>query len=80
MGTGQLSRSIPHQDLRTYYSYVNGERRESGEWVYVVDSNALLDDVFATLRLKRRLEQGRPEDTPGELPDTVVGRDRKSVV
>ncbi|KUL55615.1 aldehyde dehydrogenase family protein [Streptomyces sp. NRRL S-1521] len=78
MGTGQLSRSIPHQDLRTYYSYVNGERRESGEWVYVVDSNALLDDVFATLRLKRRLEQGRPEDTPGELPDTVVGRVAKA--
>ncbi|MEU8566129.1 aldehyde dehydrogenase family protein [Streptomyces cyaneofuscatus] len=78
MGTGQPSRSNP-QDLRTYYSYVNGERRESGEWVYVVDSNALLDDVFASLRLKRRLEQGRLEDVaPGGLPDTVVGRVAKA--
>ncbi|MFJ7059428.1 aldehyde dehydrogenase family protein [Streptomyces griseobrunneus] len=78
MGTGQPSRSNP-QDLRTYYSYVNGERRESGEWVYVVDSNALLDDVFASLRLKRRLEQGRLEDVaPEGLPDTVVGRVAKA--
>ena len=75
MGTGELSRSFP-RNLRTYHSYVNGELRESGEWVYVIDSNALLDDVFASLRLKRRLEQGKA--APEGLPDTVVGRVAKA--
>ncbi|MEV7089661.1 aldehyde dehydrogenase [Streptomyces sp. NPDC093085] len=40
--------------------------------MYVVDSDALLDDAFATLTLKRKLESGR---LPAEnLPPTIVGR------
>ncbi|GGQ49047.1 aldehyde dehydrogenase family protein [Streptomyces mutabilis] len=62
--------------LRTYHSYVRGERLESAEWVYVLDSGALLDDVFASLTLKRKLEQGRV--TAEERPDVVVGRVAKA--
>ncbi|MFJ9721158.1 aldehyde dehydrogenase family protein [Streptomyces sp. NPDC101209] len=47
-----------------------------GDWVYVLDADSLLDDVFANLTLKRKLEQGRI--APDDLPATVVGRVAKA--
>ncbi|MEU9857875.1 aldehyde dehydrogenase [Streptomyces sp. NPDC047974] len=44
--------------------------------MYVLDSGTLLDDVFASLTLKRKLEQGRI--TAAELPGVVVGRVAKA--
>jgi acyl-CoA reductase-like NAD-dependent aldehyde dehydrogenase len=44
--------------------------------VYVLDSSTLLDDVFASLTLKRKLEQGRI--SAEERPDVVVGRVAKA--
>jgi acyl-CoA reductase-like NAD-dependent aldehyde dehydrogenase len=51
--------------LRTYYSYVGGQDVSSGAWVYVVSGRALLDDAFASLSLKRKLEQSNLD--PGSL-------------
>jgi acyl-CoA reductase-like NAD-dependent aldehyde dehydrogenase len=51
------------------------------DWVYVIDSSALLDDVFSSLTLKRKLEQGRisPEDRPGVVVGRVAKADRETV-
>lgn len=61
---------------RNYSSYVNGQHLPSEEWVYVLSADSLLDDVFASLALKRKLEQGRIP--PHDLPSTVVGRVAKA--
>ncbi|MFB7635371.1 aldehyde dehydrogenase family protein [Streptomyces sp. NPDC056149] len=59
--------------LLTYTSLVDGKSVPSDQWVYVVDSDALLKDAFSSLTLKRKLESGRltPEEAPG---DSIVGR------
>jgi acyl-CoA reductase-like NAD-dependent aldehyde dehydrogenase len=62
--------------MRTYLSYVNGRHLESGEWVYVVDADSLLDDAFASLTLKRKLEQGLLD--PVGLPPSIVGKIAKA--
>ena len=61
------------QQLRSLGSYVGGRDVESGRWVYALAGRALLDDSFASLRLKRDLEAGRvpPEQVP---PGAVIGR------
>ncbi|MFC7310217.1 aldehyde dehydrogenase family protein [Streptomyces monticola] len=51
-------------------SYVRGKDVESGQWVYVLSARAVLDDSFASLTLKRRLESGRA--SPAEVPDGVI--------
>ncbi|WP_413251682.1 aldehyde dehydrogenase family protein [Streptomyces spectabilis] len=87
MGSTQLSRTFsrrplphgPHRipaQLRTYRSHVGGEEVPSEEWVYVLDADSLLDDVFANLTLKRKLEQRRM--APDDLPPAVVGRVAKA--
>ncbi|MER6159608.1 aldehyde dehydrogenase, partial [Streptomyces sp. NPDC001868] len=87
MGSTQLSRTISRRRpqhgrrrnparLRTYQSYVDGQEVAGDDWVYVLDADSLLDDVFANLTLKRKLEQGRL--APDELPATVVGRVAKA--
>ncbi|MFF3399022.1 aldehyde dehydrogenase family protein [Streptomyces sp. NPDC002659] len=69
--------------LLTYASLVDGKSVPSEQWVYVVDSDALLEDAFTSLTLKRKLESGRlaPEDLPG---GSIVGRvaraDRETVL
>ncbi|WP_393063579.1 aldehyde dehydrogenase family protein [Streptomyces sp. LN549] len=67
--------------MRTFSSYVNGTDRDSEDWVYVIDADALLDDAFASLTLKRKLERGLLE--PVGLPPSVVAKiakaDRKTV-
>ncbi|WP_306317501.1 MULTISPECIES: aldehyde dehydrogenase [unclassified Streptomyces] len=55
---------------------MGGKDHESDNWVYVVDSAALLDDAFASLSLKRKLDQGRV--TPDSLPPSIVGRAAKA--
>ncbi|MFE9940914.1 aldehyde dehydrogenase family protein [Streptomyces hirsutus] len=69
--------------LLTYASLVDGKNVPSDQWVYVVDSDALLQDAFSSLTLKRKLESGRlsPEELPG---GSIVGRvaraDRETVL
>ncbi|MER5395959.1 aldehyde dehydrogenase [Streptomyces sp. NPDC002599] len=67
---------MPARRLRTYRSYVNGECLDAGEWVYVVGADALLDDAFASLSLKRKLERGLAE--PAELPGSIVAKVAKA--
>jgi acyl-CoA reductase-like NAD-dependent aldehyde dehydrogenase len=55
---------------------VNGECLDGGEWVYVVGADALLDDAFASLSLKRKLERGQRE--PDELPGSIVAKVAKA--
>lgn len=54
-------------------SFVRGKDTETGKWVYAVSPRAVLDDSFATLTLKRRLESGAIslDEVP---PGVVVGR------
>lgn len=54
-------------------SFVRGKDTESGKWVYAISPRAVLDDSFASLRLKRRLESGAIslDEVP---PGVVVGR------
>ena len=62
--------------FRSYRSYVGGKDIESDRWIYVVSSRALLDDAFASLTLKRKLEQGK---IPAEnFPSSIVGRVAKA--
>lgn len=69
-GEGDPGASRP--EVPTYLSLIDGKNVPSGSWVYVVDSDALLDDAFSTLTLKRKLESGRiPAD---DLPATIVAR------
>ncbi|MEW2530867.1 aldehyde dehydrogenase [Streptomyces sp. NPDC047071] len=56
----------------SYPSYVGGQDVPGDRWVYVLDSGALMDDVFGSLTLKRKLERG--EMIPDVLPASVVGR------
>lgn len=54
-------------------SFVRGKDVDSGQWVYVLATRAVLDDSFASLTLKRKLEAGRvaPADAPAGV---IVGR------
>jgi acyl-CoA reductase-like NAD-dependent aldehyde dehydrogenase len=54
-------------------SFVRGKDVDSSRWVYTLSSRAVLDDSFASLTLKRRLESGAisPDEVP---PGVVVGR------
>jgi acyl-CoA reductase-like NAD-dependent aldehyde dehydrogenase len=87
VGSTQLSRTISRRQLqhgmrqvparlRTYQSFVNAQEVPGDDWVYVLNADSLLDDVFASLTLKRKLEQGRI--APDDLPATVVGRVAKA--
>lgn len=58
--------------MLTYPSYVNGRDVPSDRYVYTVTTRSLLEDVFSSLTLKRRLENG--EDVQGEELRHVVGR------
>lgn len=62
--------------LRTYLSHVNGQNVSGADWVYVVDADALLDDVFSTLSLKRKLEHRT--EISGDIPPSIVGRVAKA--
>lgn len=62
--------------LRSYSSYVGGQDVAAASWTYVVSSRALLDDAFASLSLKRKLERGDLAATG--LPDAIVARVAKA--
>ncbi|HEX6471589.1 MAG TPA: aldehyde dehydrogenase [Streptosporangiaceae bacterium] len=55
---------------------MNGADVGGDDWVYVVSARALLDDAFASLRVKRRLE--RTGWHGEELPPGIVARVAKS--
>ncbi|MFC9425516.1 aldehyde dehydrogenase family protein [Streptomyces sp. NPDC056987] len=70
--SGKVDSGTPRSEVPTYLSLIDGKNVPGESWVYVVDSDALLDDAFSTLALKRKLESGR---IPAEnLPATIVGR------
>ena len=54
----------------THASYVGGTDVDSGRYLYTVTTRAILTDVFTSLTLKRRLEQGLEDATT----EAVVGR------
>lgn len=51
-------------------SFVRGKDVETGKWVYTLSPRAVLDDSFASLTLKRRLESGAV--LPDEVPQGIV--------
>jgi acyl-CoA reductase-like NAD-dependent aldehyde dehydrogenase len=59
-------------EVRSYRSYIAGRDVEGISWVYTVTARSLLEDVFASVRLKRALE-GDPHASAGAHP-YVVGR------
>lgn len=59
-------------EIPTYLSYVDGHEVDSGRYQYVVNARSVLHDVFGSLTLKRRLEQGRTD--PASVTGAVVGR------
>lgn len=67
--------------LRTYRSYIGGKDVDGDGWVYVVDARALLDDAFASLTLKRKLENGRigTDNLPPSIVARVARADRSAV-
>lgn len=60
------------KDIPTFLSYVNGKEIGGERYVYTVSTRSILEDVFASLTMKRRLEQGLLD--PAEAGDQVVGR------
>jgi acyl-CoA reductase-like NAD-dependent aldehyde dehydrogenase len=58
--------------VATYMSYVDGRDVGSDRYLYTVTTRSLLDDVFASLNLKRGLEQGTLD--VADATDDVVGR------
>ncbi|MGV9674161.1 aldehyde dehydrogenase family protein [Nocardia sp. NPDC003482] len=68
-----MTASITEHGIASYGSYIGGKDVDGEHWVYVLSAAAIIDDSFAMLKLKRRLERGDPS-VPAELPDAVVGR------
>lgn len=60
------------EPVPTYPSYVGGEDIDADRYVYTVTTRSILEDVFASLTMKRRLEQGILD--PAEASASVVGR------
>ncbi|MBW0008890.1 MAG: aldehyde dehydrogenase, partial [Pseudonocardiales bacterium] len=60
------------EPVPTYPSYVGGEDVQADRYVYTVTTRSILEDVFASLTMKRRLEQGVLD--PAEADASVVGR------
>jgi acyl-CoA reductase-like NAD-dependent aldehyde dehydrogenase len=63
----------------THVSYVGGAHVDSGRYLYTVSTRALLADVFASLTLKRRLEQGREVESTGDVVGRVSVADAETV-
>ena len=64
---------IADNDIVSYGNYIGGRSVVGDEWIYALSPRAVLDDAFASLALKRKLEQG--DITLAEAPPgVVVGR------
>ena len=64
---------VADDDIVSYGNYIGGRNVVGDEWIYALSPRAVLDDSFASLALKRKLEQG--DITPAEAPPgVVVGR------
>ena len=70
---GRVTANNEARHIPSLGSFVRGKDVESGRWVYVLSTRAVLDDSFASLTLKRKLEAGSidPEDAPEGV---VMGR------
>ncbi|WP_433520503.1 aldehyde dehydrogenase family protein [Nocardia pseudovaccinii] len=67
------SSSVNGDGIITYGSYVGGKDVPSDQWVHVLGARAVLDDSFANLALKRKLDRG--DTTLSEAAtNAVVGR------
>ncbi len=64
---------ITDGDLLSYGSYIGGMNVDSQQWVYVLSARSVLDDSFASLTLKRRLDRGDLEPSAA-VPGVVTGR------
>ncbi len=71
-GRGPVGTSSTAQPVPTYLSYVDGREIASDHYLYTVTTASLLNDVFASLNLKRGLEQGTLD--AGTATGDVVGR------
>ncbi|MDO3296976.1 aldehyde dehydrogenase, partial [Mycobacteroides abscessus subsp. abscessus] len=74
-----ISDTAPAATLVSYGSYIGGEQVTEDRWIYVADPRAVLQDSFATLTLKRRLDSGEQqygEDMAGIVGRVAVGTDR----
>jgi acyl-CoA reductase-like NAD-dependent aldehyde dehydrogenase len=60
------------EPVPTYLSYVGGAEIEAERYVYTVTTRSILEDVFTSLTMKRRLEQGVQD--PFAADTNVVGR------
>ncbi len=63
----------------THASYVGGADVDSGRYLYTVTAQAVLTDVFASLTLKRRLEQGLESGATGHVVGRVSVADAETV-
>jgi acyl-CoA reductase-like NAD-dependent aldehyde dehydrogenase len=63
----------------THASYVGGTDVDSGRYLYTVTTRSILADVFASLTLKRRLEQGLEEVTTADVVGRVSVADASTV-
>ncbi|MFJ1748157.1 aldehyde dehydrogenase family protein [Streptomyces sp. NPDC088116] len=68
----RVNPSHPGRIIPTYPSYVGGRDLPSDAYVYTVTTSSILDDVFESLTLKRKLERGSVDVS--EAADFVVGR------
>ncbi|MEU7137877.1 aldehyde dehydrogenase [Nocardia sp. NPDC046473] len=75
MTTDALANAIesPSTKMYSYGSYIAGKNIESGQWVHVLAARPMLDDSFASLTLKRRLDSGELS-LPDLDTDIVPGR------
>jgi acyl-CoA reductase-like NAD-dependent aldehyde dehydrogenase len=66
----------PERDapLLSFSSFIGDKDVEGVGWVYTVSSRSLLEDVFASVRLKRALEQNPDPRSPEAQHPYVVGR------
>lgn len=68
-----MTANVEAHQMPSLGSFVRGKDVESGQWVYALSSRAVLDDSFASLTVKRKLEAGTISlaEVP---PDVIVGR------
>lgn len=63
----------------THASHVGGADVDSGRYLYTVTTRSILTDVFASLTLKRRLEQGLEDVTTSDVVGRVSVADASTV-
>lgn len=81
-GGSKLTTTEIAEKVHSLSNYVDGEDVGGDRWVYTLSPRAVLDDSFATLKLKRRLERGEvalSEAPPGVVVGRVAMADKNTV-